>query len=270
MKIQTNCPECHREYSVKSSLLGKKLKCKCGKVFQLQSPSTGDAIVFAEGSSPSGFWEDRFEEIADDIPKEKPVVFQASKPTKQELSFEAIVPMDPYVGNFTYGVACWLVVLVLLPIAAISGVALFWVSPPLVLVAIAPFPIFAVAANVYRYRAHCANHITFLMKDEGLSIQFHKVLPWPCKDLFIPVESIEEIRMETNTVQASWLLPRAEYSHTTYGSRSSYTYVFVYDLKCKLKNNRLETRLLTVESRDLAKSIRLQLKRLKLDRTDES
>ncbi|MFN9345226.1 MAG: hypothetical protein ACK6DQ_01425 [Planctomycetota bacterium] len=76
--------------------------------------------------------------------------------------------------------------------------------------------------------------------------------------------------METNTVQASWLLPRAEYSHTTYGSRSSYTYVFVYDLKCKLKNNRFETRLLTVESRDLAKSIRLQLKRLKLDRTDES
>jgi hypothetical protein len=96
------------------------------------------------------------------------------------------------------------------------------------------------------------------------------VLPWPCRDLFIPVESIEEIRMETNTVQASWLLPRAEYSHTTYGSRSSYTYVFVYDLKCKLKDNRFETRLLTVENRDLAKTIRLHLKRMLPDLSSES
>ncbi|MFN6400592.1 MAG: hypothetical protein ACK449_11900 [Planctomycetota bacterium] len=270
MKIQTNCPQCLREYSVKSSLLGKKLKCKCGEVFQLQSDLTVESMEPSQVSSPSGFWDDKFDEIADDLPKEKPVVIQASKPAKQVLSFEAILPMDPYVGNFIYGVACWLVVLVLLPIAAIAGVALFWVSAPLVLVAIAPFPIFAVAASIYRYRAHCANHITFSMKNEGLSIQFHKVLPWPCKDLFVPVESIEEIRMETNTVRASWLLPRAEYSHTTYGSRSSTIYVFVYDLKCKLKNKRFETRLLTVENRDLAKTIRLHLKSMLPDLSYES
>ncbi|MFN6302533.1 MAG: hypothetical protein ACK42H_10105 [Planctomycetota bacterium] len=268
MKIQTNCPECHREYSVKSSLLGKKLKCKCGKVFQLQSPSTGDAIVFAEGSSPSGFWEDRFEEIADDIPKEKPVVVPVAKPSRQESSdFEAILPMDPFTGGILYGVACWMIGLVLLPLV---GLVLFYIFAPLAIVPTVLFPIFAVATVIYRYRAHYVNHLTLAIRDEGISILYHKALPWPCRNRIIPVESIEEIRMETNTVQASWLLPRAEYSHTTYGSRSSYTYVFVYDLKCKLKNNRFETRLLTVESRDLAKSIRLQLKRLKLDRTDES
>lgn len=270
MKIQTNCPQCRREYSVKSSLLGKKLKCKCGEVFQLQSASTVELLEPSHVSSPSGFWDDKFDEIAEDIPKEKPVVIQASKPAKQESSFEAILPMDPYVGNIFYGLACWLVVLVLLPIAAFAGLALFFVSPLLVLVPIAPFPIFAVAANIYRYRAHSANHITLSMKDEGLSIQYHRVLPWPCRDLFIPVESIEEIRMETNTVKASWLLPRAEYSHTTYGSKSSTTYVFVYDLKCKLKNKHFETRLLTVENRDLAKTIRLHLKRMLPDLSSES
>ncbi len=114
MKIQTNCPECHREYSVKSSLLGKKLKCKCGKVFQLQSPSTGDAIASSQVAPPSGFWDERFEEIADDIPKEQPSVVYAAKATKQGCNFEVILPMDPFTGGILYSLVCSLVGLVLL------------------------------------------------------------------------------------------------------------------------------------------------------------
>jgi hypothetical protein len=267
MKIQTNCPECHREYSVKPSVLGKKLKCKCGKVFQFQSPSKGDTMEPSQVAHPSGFWDERFEEIADDIPKEQPSVVHATKATKQGCNFEVILPMDPFTGGILYSLVCSLVGLVLL---ALMVPFRSFLSPLLGLGLFGAFPIFGLATLIYRYRAHYVNHVTLAIRDEGISILYHKALPWPCRNRIIPVESIEEIRMETNTVQASWLLPRAEYSHTTYGSKSSYNYVFVYDLKCKLKNKHFETRLLTVESRDLANSIRLQLKRLKLDRTDES
>ncbi|MCE2809770.1 MAG: zinc-ribbon domain-containing protein [Planctomycetaceae bacterium] len=267
MKIQVHCPQCHREYNVKKTLLTRKLKCKCGKVFQVQSPSDGDTIESSQVAPPSGFWDERFEEIADDIPKEQPSVVHAAKATKQGCNFEVILPMDPFTGGILYSLVCSLVGLVLL---ALMVPFRSFLSPLLGLGLFGAFPIFGLATLIYRYRAHYVNHVTLAIRDEGISILYHKALPWPCRNRIIPVESIEEIRMETNTVQASWLLPRAEYSHTTYGSKSSYNYVFVYDLKCKLKNKHFETRLLTVESRDLANSIRLQLKRLKLDRTDES
>ena len=270
MKIRTNCPQCRREYSVKSSLLGKKLKCKCGEVFALQSPSTIDSQEPTQVAPPAGFWDDRFDEIADDIPKEKPSVVHVEKPIKQVSDFEAILPMDPFTGGILYSVACYVIASVVLTPLALVALGLFFVSPPLGIAPLVVLPIFAIAALIYRYRAHFVNHLTLSIKDEGISILYHQALPWPCRNRIIPVESIEEIRMETNTIRASWLLPRAEYSHTTYSSQSSYTYVFVYHLKCKLKKNRFETRLLTIESRDLAKTIRLHLKRLKLGGQEES
>jgi hypothetical protein len=267
MKIQTNCPECHREYSVKPSVLGKKLKCKCGKVFQFQSPSKGDTMEPSQVAPPTGFWDERFEEIADDIPKEQPSVVYATKPTNQGSKFELILPMDPFTGRILYRVVSSVIGLVLIALMYPFRSAL---TPMLELGLLGVLSIFGLVAVIYRYRAHYVNHVTLSIRDEGISILYHKALPWPCRNRIIPVESIEEIRVETNTVQASWLLPRAEYSHTTYGSNSSYTYVFVYDLKCKLKDNHFETRLLTVESRDLAKTIRMQLKRLITKNPSES
>lgn len=267
MKIKTSCPHCRREYSVKSSLLGKKLKCKCGEVFQLQPPSASDLVEPSQVQQPAGFWDDKFDEIEDDLPKEKAVVAQVAKPAKQPASFEAILPMDPFTGGRIYIVACFAIGLLLLP--ALSFLLLF-VSIPLALMVLALIPIFAVAAFFYRIRAHFVNHITLSIRDEGMSILYQKQLPWPCRDQIIPVESIEEVYVECNTVLSSWLIPRAEYSHTTYSTDRTYTYVFVFDLKCKIKNKHFETRLLTVEDRDLAKSIRLHLKRMLPDSQQES
>jgi hypothetical protein len=267
MKIKTSCPHCRREYSVKSSLLGKKLKCKCGEVFQLQPPSASDLVEPSQVQQPAGFWDDKFDEIEDDLPKEKAVVAQVAKPAKQPASFEAILPMDPFIGGRIYIVACFAIGLLLLP--ALSFL-LIVVSKPLALMVLALLPIFAVAAFFYRIRAHFVNHITLSIRDEGISILYQKQLPWPCRDQIIPVESIEEVYVECNTVLSSWLMPRAEYSHTSYSTNRTYTYVFVYDLKCKIKHKYLETRLLTVEDRGLAKSIRLHLKRMLPDSQQES
>jgi hypothetical protein len=259
MKIQTNCPQCRRKYSVQSSLLGKKLKCKCGEVFQLQSPTAMDLVEPSQVQQSAGFWDDKFDEIEDALPKEKAVVAQVAKPVKQPASFEAILPMDPFTGGRIYNVVCFAIGLLVLPALSLL---LSFVSRPLALLILTLIPIFAVAAFFYRIRAHFVNHIMLSIRDEGISILYQKRLPWPCRDQTIPVESIEEIHVECNTVLSSWLMPRAEYSHTSYSFNQAYTYVFVFDLKCKIKNKHFETRILTVENRDLAKSIRLHLKRM--------
>jgi hypothetical protein len=218
-----------------------------------------DLAELSKVQQPAGFWDEKFDEIEDELPKEKAVVVQVAKPVKQPASFEAILPMDPFKGGRIYNVVCFAIGLLVLPALSLL---LSFVSRPLALLILTLIPIFAVAAFFYRIRAHFVNHIMLSIRDEGISILYQKRLPWPCRDQTIPVESIEEIYVECNTVLSSWLMPRAEYSHVSYSFNRIYTYVFVFDLKCKIKNKHFETLILTVEDRDLAKSIRLHLKRM--------
>jgi hypothetical protein len=261
MKIQVGCPRCQRKYSLKSSLKGKKLKCKCGEVFLLGSTGALKDAVEPQIQAPAGFWDQRFDEIRDDLPKEKPVVAPLVKPPREQASFEAILPMDPHTGKHIYGFICFAIFLLLvtLPFLFARAINPFSIAIPLFCIAV---PIFGLFMAVYWIVAHYNNHMTISIRKEGVSISYQKRLPWPCWDIHIPIESIEEIYIECNTVKASWFLRRAEYSHTSYSFRNSYHYVFVYDLYCSLKDKRWTKRLATMEDRDVAKTMRLHLKRM--------
>ncbi|MFM8572357.1 MAG: hypothetical protein ACKOAU_12230, partial [Pirellula sp.] len=184
--------------------------------------------------SPPGFWDKKFDEIEDDLPKNEPGFSQVVRPAKEQAKFEAVLPMDAFVGRFLYVGICLVVLLCVL-----TGLFLFGLASKSILglttFFVTSVPVFCFFAMVYRIRANYVNNMTISIRNDGISIHYHKQLPWPCWDLHIPAESIEQINIECNTVRASWLLPNAEYSHTTYSSRTSYNYVFVYDLKCKLK-----------------------------------
>ena len=256
MKIQTSCPKCKASYSIKESMRNRKLKCKCGEIFQLSSSGTNQNTQQTDNQTPSNFWDERFKEIEEDMPTAAPDVVAVAKQENAHANFESTFMMDPYVGQHLYSAACFMIfcLLLLLPIPFGFG----WLHLTLI-----PIPIFFILALGYRMRAHYVNHMTISVRKEGISIVYIKRLPWPCRNQFIPIDSIEDVRIERNTVAASWLLPRAEFSHTHYGSNGNHrTYVFVYDLKCKIKNKMWESRLATLEDRATAKNMRWHLKQM--------
>ncbi|MFM7977613.1 MAG: hypothetical protein ACKO8U_21280 [Pirellula sp.] len=100
------------------------------------------------------FWDERFEEIADDIPKEQPSVVYATKPTKQGSTFELILPMDPFTGRILYSVVSSVIGLVLIALMYPFRSAL---TPMLELGLLGVLSIFGLVAVIYRYRAHYVN-----------------------------------------------------------------------------------------------------------------
>ncbi|MFN7625546.1 MAG: hypothetical protein ACK5PZ_01875 [Pirellula sp.] len=255
MQIQVVCPKCNAKYSVKRSLLRKKLKCKCGVIFEPQTSSVKDAVEQSQIQFPAGFWDEKFSKIDDGLSEEQEKVTREDSHSETEADFEVVLPMDPFTGGTYYIVQCIFTGIILLPLTI--PLAFLWMPLPLIAIFVCTFGVF-----IYRIRVHYANQMIISIGKYGVSIRYQKKLPWPCWDRYIPSEAIEDVHIECNTVKRTPLMPNAEYSHTTHTSKTTYTYVFVYDLKCKLKNSPWSSRLATIVDRSIAKAMRPHLKRM--------
>lgn len=257
------CPKCGSKYPVKQNLLGRKLKCRCGEVFILKQPKVDPLQGLPAIQAPAGFWDDRLDEIEDDLPKEpEPVIRKTPKP-EPEANFDMTFRMDPVSGTFTYGMISLAIGLVALALPFLS----FYLLPKFTLLhykfAIAPVVIFTSIAFIYSLRVYYTNHMRISISDQEIAVRHIKKLPWPCWDQVVPIDEIEDAQIECDTVPSSWYLREAEFSHSTSDSKGSRThYVFVYELNCKLKSRKWTTRLATVTDRAAAKSMRLHLKRM--------
>ena len=263
MRMTAVCPRCGSKYPVKQSLLGRKLKCRCGEVFTLKRQNDDALQGLPAIHAPAGFWDDRLDEIEDDLPKEpEPVVRKAPKP-EPEANFDMSFKMDPITGTTSFGLISFAIGLVPLSIPFIS----FYLSPAFTILhytfAIAPIPIFAFLAFLYSLRVYYTNQMSISISNQGIAIRHIKKLPWPCWDQVVPIDDIEDAQIECETKPSSWYLRDAEYSHSTYDSKGSRkTFVFVYELYCKCQSRRWTTRLATITDRAAAKSMRLHLKRM--------
>ncbi|MFN9985667.1 MAG: hypothetical protein ACK52S_08945 [Pirellula sp.] len=255
MQIQVVCPKCNAKYSVKRSLLRKKLKCKCGVIFEPQTSSVKDAVEQSQIQFPAGFWDEKFSKIDDGLSEEQEKVTREDSHSETEADFEVVLPMDPFTGGTYYIVQCIFTGIILLPLTI--PLAFLWMPLPLIAIFVFTFGVF-----IYRIRVHYANQMIISIGKYGVSIRYQKKLPWPCWNRYIPSEAIEDVNIECNTVKRTPLMPNAEYSHTTHTSKTTYTYVFVYDLKCKLKNSPWSSRLATIVDRSIAKAMRPHLKRM--------
>jgi len=255
MQIQVVCPKCNAKYSVKRSLLRKKLKCKCGVIFEPQTSSVKDAVEQSQIQFPAGFWDEKFSKIDDGLSEEQEKATREDSHSETEADFEVVLPMDPFTGGTYYIVQCIFTGIILLPLTI--PLAFLWMPLPLIAIFVFTFGVF-----IYRIRVHYANQMIISIGKYGVSIRYQKKLPWPCWDRYIPSEAIEDVHIECNTVKRTPLMPNAEYSHTTHTSKTTYTYVFVYDLKCKLKNSPWSSRLATIVDRSIAKAMRPHLKRM--------
>ena len=261
MKIQTQCPACSTRYAVKNNLLGKKLKCKCGKVFALSQPLANSAEPLENADVPQEFWYKQFEGIQADV--QTPVAstkFEA-RDDEPEANFEATLSMDPVSGVSLYMTLCVLALLVLLALWLLLGFFVFGVNAFSFL--LIPILVMTGVVVFYPSRAMMVNHRIIKINRDGITVECHNKLPWPCWGRHIPIDKIEYAQIECRTITTSPLQGNAEYSHTTYGSKGrTYNHYFVYDLICKLKNNMFETRVASVTDREVSKRIRLHLKRL--------
>ncbi len=269
MKIQTQCPACSTRYAVKNNLLGKKLKCKCGKVFTLTQPVAESAEQLGSVDVPQDFWYKQFDGIEDEVQSPAIATKFEARDDEPKANFEATLSMDPVSGVKIYGVLCALIGILFIGVWLLLGFFVFGVNalsfillPILVTTGIAVF---------YPSRALLVNHRLIKINNEGITVQCHNKLPWPCWGRHIPIDAIEYAQIQCRTVTNSPLLGNAEYSHTTYGSKGrTYDHYFVYDLICKLKSNMFETRVASVTDRAVSKSMRLQLKRLLRENESES
>lgn len=255
MRIQVVCPTCNATYVVKQNLLRKKLKCKCGVIFEPKASSVKDAFEQSQIQFPAGFWDEKFDKVDDELSEKQEKVTREESPSETEAGFEMVLPMDPFTGG-TYYVLMPIFTGVILLLLTIP-LAFLWMPLPLIAILV-----FAFVAFVYRIRAHYVNQMIISIGKDGVSIRYQMKLPWPCWNRHITSDSIEDVHIECNTVKRTPLLPNAEYSHTTYTSKTRYTYVFVYDLKCKLKNQPWSSRLATIVDRSIAKAMRPHLRRM--------
>lgn len=265
MRIEACCPKCGSKYSVKKNLVGKKLKCRCGEVFQLSSASNDAYQNLPSVQVPAGFWDERFDEIKEDQPViEQPVVRQTkAREPESEANFEMSFTMDPVSGTGTYNLISFSIGMVILFLTGFAFVALPAFTIGHYKLTVTPIVIYSVLAFLYSLRVYYTNQMTISIKNTGISIRHIKKLPWPCKDQDVLIEDIEDVQIESDAVPSNWYLRKAEHSHTTYDSkRRPTTYVHVYELNCKLKSRRWTTRLATITDRTAAKAMRLHLKRM--------
>jgi len=265
MRFEASCPKCGSKYSVKKNLVGKKLKCRCGEVFQLSTSSRDADQNLPLVQVPAGFWDERFDEIKEDQPViERQVVRQKKAPeAESEANFEMTFTMDPVSGTSTYYLISSAIGMVVLFLTGFAFITLPEFMIGHYKLTATPIVIYSALAFLYSLRVYYTNQMTISIKNTGISIRHIKKLPWPSKDQDVPFDDIEDVQIESDAVPSNWYLRKAEHSHKTYDSkRRPTTYVHVYELNCKLKSRRWTTRLATITDRSAAKTMRLHLKRM--------
>jgi hypothetical protein len=274
MKIPAGCPKCGAEYSVDKKLVGKKLKCRCGDVFSLSPPASEAFEDFPSVPMTEEFLDEISEELEKSKPDEPPLLVpvDSHRESNPEPRFEMKFPMDPIQGMTIYKILCVAVIAVML---ALAGIAIYLLPKSFFIFLIFAMilgVIFLLLACYYSVHAHEENQTVISITREGISIRQVKKLPWPCWDQKIPIENIEDARIERATMRSSMLLANAEPSHVTYTSNrdrvthrlntTRVIHVFVYHLQCDVRGRPWTSRLATIVDRSAAKTMRLHLKRM--------
>lgn len=269
MKIKATCPQCRKTYLLADKLRGKKLKCKCGTVFNANLSPVPESIDFPAQQLASSVWEQKFNEIGDDLPQwtseqneteqsenansKKPQTPEATKTNEPVLDFDIDLPMDPISSNYSYGNMS-LAIAVLVSFAPIF-MGFDW------RVVIFTLPVFAILSSFYSIRANRENHMTLSIGSKGIAVTYNKRIPWPSNNKFIAIDKIEHAYIESDTAKRTSFLADAEHSHFDYTRSSRVEYVYIYNVKCKLNNRFWTTRVASMANRASARAIRLHLKR---------